>query len=90
MERQRRQRGKRKSEPAIVGKAASGVGARLHAGGRLPPVNLSWNDTRNDPTRVGADIFYTRSTDGGITLSANLQVTTAPTSVTSTATISTK
>ncbi len=45
-------------------------------------VNLSWNDTRNDATRVSTDIFYARSTDGGVTFSPNLQVTTAPTNET--------
>lgn len=42
-------------------------------------VNLSWNDTRNDPTRISTDVFYARSTDAGVTFGANLQVTTAPT-----------
>lgn len=45
-------------------------------------VNLSWDDTRNDPTHVSTDIFYTRSTDGGQTFTKNLQVTTAPTNET--------
>jgi hypothetical protein len=45
-------------------------------------VNLSWNDTRNDPTRVSTDIFYARSTDGGVTFGPNVQVTTAPTNET--------
>jgi hypothetical protein len=45
-------------------------------------VDLSWNDTRNDPTHVSTDIFYTRSTDGGRTFAANVQVTTAPTNET--------
>jgi hypothetical protein len=42
-------------------------------------VDLSWNDTRNDPTHLSTDIFYTRSTDGGQTFAANIQVTSAPT-----------
>ena len=42
-------------------------------------VNLSWNDTRNDPSHVSTDIFFTRSTDGGLTFAKNVQVTTAPT-----------
>ncbi len=45
-------------------------------------VDLSWNDTRNDPTHVSTDIFYTRSTDGGQTFATNVQVTTAPTNET--------
>jgi hypothetical protein len=45
-------------------------------------VNLSWNDTRNDPSRVSTDIFYGRSTDGGQTFAPNTQVTTAPTNET--------
>jgi hypothetical protein len=42
-------------------------------------VNLSWNDTRNDPAHLSTDIFYARSTDGGLSFSTNVQVTTAPT-----------
>ncbi|HEX9058171.1 MAG TPA: sialidase family protein [Ktedonobacterales bacterium] len=42
-------------------------------------VNLSWNDTRNDPTHLSTDIFYTRSIDGGQTFTSNVQVTSAPT-----------
>jgi hypothetical protein len=42
-------------------------------------VDLSWNDTRNDPAHVSTDIFFTRSTDGGHTFAPNVQVTTAPT-----------
>jgi hypothetical protein len=45
-------------------------------------INLSWNDTRNDPTRLSTDIFYARSTDGGSSFSSNVQVTTAPTNET--------
>lgn len=42
-------------------------------------VDLSWNDTRNDPAHLTTDIFFTRSTDGGHTYAANVQVTPAPT-----------
>jgi len=45
-------------------------------------VNLSWNDTRNDPTHLSTDIFYARSTNGGQSFGANVQVTTAPTNET--------
>src|SRR5579859_1818272 len=45
-------------------------------------VDLSWNDTRNDPTHVSTDIFYAQSTDGGLTFAPNIQVTTAPTNET--------
>ena len=45
-------------------------------------VNLSWNDTRNDPAHLSTDIFYARSTDGGLSFSKNVQVTTAPTNET--------
>jgi hypothetical protein len=45
-------------------------------------VNLSWNDTRNDPAHLSTDIFYTRSTDGGLSFTKNIQVTTAPTNET--------
>ncbi len=45
-------------------------------------VNLSWNDTRNDPAHLSTDIFYARSTDGGLSFTKNTQVTTAPTNET--------
>jgi hypothetical protein len=45
-------------------------------------VNLSWNDTRNDPAHLSTDIFYARSTDGGLSFTKNIQVTTAPTNET--------
>src|SRR5713226_8679564 len=45
-------------------------------------VNLSWNDTRNDPAHLSTDIFYARSTDGGLSVTKNVQVTTAPTNET--------
>jgi hypothetical protein len=45
-------------------------------------VNLSWNDTRNDPAHLSTDIFYARSTDGGLSFAKNVQVTTAPTNET--------
>jgi hypothetical protein len=43
---------------------------------------LSWSDTRNDPTHVSTDVFYTRSTNGGVSFARNVQVTTAPTNET--------
>jgi hypothetical protein len=42
-------------------------------------VNLSWYDTRLDPTHVSTNVFYSRSTDGGLTYAPNVQVTSAPT-----------
>lgn len=42
-------------------------------------VDVSWNDTRNDPTHVSTDIFFTQSTNGGASYAANTQVTTAMT-----------
>ncbi|HXG91214.1 MAG TPA: sialidase family protein [Blastocatellia bacterium] len=42
-------------------------------------VNISWYDTRNDPARRKTDVYFTRSTDGGLTFSANVRVTTAST-----------
>jgi hypothetical protein len=42
-------------------------------------VVLSWNDTRNDPTRDSTDIFFAKSLNGGLSFSANVQVTNAPT-----------
>lgn len=44
-------------------------------------VNVSWNDTRNDPAHVSTDIFYARSA-GGLSFGKNVQVTTAPTNET--------
>jgi hypothetical protein len=45
-------------------------------------VNLSWNDTRNDPTHLSTDIFFAQSIDGGLSFGKNVQVTTAPTNET--------
>ncbi len=45
-------------------------------------VSLSWYDTRNDSSHQSTDVFYARSTDGGLSFSANLKVTTAPTNET--------
>ena len=45
-------------------------------------VNVSWDDTRNDPTHVSTDIFFARSTNGGVSFGKNVQVTTAPTNET--------
>jgi hypothetical protein len=42
-------------------------------------VNLSWNDTRNDPTHVSTDIYYGRSTTAGLSFAPNIRVTSAPT-----------
>jgi len=42
-------------------------------------VNVSWYDTRNDPSRRPTDIYTTHSGDGGVTFSANARVTTAST-----------
>ncbi len=42
-------------------------------------VNISWYDTRNDPARRRTDFFFARSTDGGLTFSPNVRVTTQPT-----------
>jgi len=45
-------------------------------------VDLSWNDTRNDPSHLSTDIFFGRSLDGGVSIERNVQVTTAPTNET--------
>ncbi len=42
-------------------------------------VDLSWYDTRNDPSHVSTDVYFARSTDGGQTYGANVRVTTAMT-----------
>jgi len=45
-------------------------------------VNVSFSDTRQDPTHLSTNEVYTRSTDGGQTYSANVQVSSAPTNET--------
>jgi hypothetical protein len=42
-------------------------------------VNLSWNDARNDPADIKTDIYFSQSTNGGVSFIANLKVTTAMT-----------
>ena len=39
-------------------------------------VHVIYNDTRNDPTRVGIDVYHTISTDGGMTWSTPTRLTT--------------
>ena len=45
-------------------------------------VNVSWSDTRNDPTHLSTDEYFTRSIDGGLTYIANVRVSTASTNET--------
>jgi hypothetical protein len=45
-------------------------------------VHLSWNGSRNDPARLSTDTFYVRFTDGGLSFTKNVLVTTAPTNET--------
>jgi hypothetical protein len=40
-------------------------------------VNLSWNDARNDPADTKTDIYWSDSTNGGLSFAPNLKVTTA-------------
>ncbi len=40
-------------------------------------INLSWNDARNDPADTKTDIFFSQSTDGGLSFAPNVKVTTA-------------
>jgi hypothetical protein len=40
-------------------------------------VDLSWNDARDDPADTKTDVFFTSSTDGGVTFAPNVKVTTA-------------
>lgn len=40
-------------------------------------IHISWRDTRNDPNRQKTDVYYTRSTDGGFTFTAEVKVTSA-------------
>jgi BNR/Asp-box repeat protein len=42
-------------------------------------VSMSWYDPRNDPAGQAWDVFYATSTDGGVTFSPNVKITTAPT-----------
>ncbi len=42
-------------------------------------VNLSWNDARNDPADTKTDIYFSQSTDGGLSFAPNVKVTTAMT-----------
>jgi hypothetical protein len=42
-------------------------------------VNVSWSDTRNDPTRAATDEYYARSTNGGRSFSSNVKISTAST-----------
>ena len=39
-------------------------------------VNLSWNDARNDPADIKTDIYFSQSTDGGLSFVPNVRVTT--------------
>jgi hypothetical protein len=45
-------------------------------------VDVSWNDSRNDPTNASTDVFLALSTNGGASVSPNVKVTTAPTNET--------
>lgn len=38
-------------------------------------LNVCWYDCRNDPANVKADVYYARSTDGGVTFEPNVRVT---------------
>src|SRR5712691_344213 len=40
-------------------------------------VDLSWNDARNDPADIKTDIYFSQSTDGGLSFAPNVKVTTA-------------
>jgi hypothetical protein len=40
-------------------------------------VDLSWYDTRLDPSRQTVNVFFASSDDGGLTFSPNVRVTTA-------------
>jgi hypothetical protein len=39
-------------------------------------IDLSWNDARNDPADTKTDVFFTSSTDGGLTFAPNVKITT--------------
>jgi hypothetical protein len=45
-------------------------------------LNVSFYDTRLDPTHLSTNVFYTRSTDGGLSFAPNVRVTDASTNET--------
>src|SRR5258707_13184871 len=45
-------------------------------------VDMSWNDSRNDPTNASTDVFFAQSTNGGASVSPHVKGTTAPTNET--------
>jgi hypothetical protein len=45
-------------------------------------VDVSWYDTRNDPTRAATDVYFARSTTAGASFGPNVKVTTAMTNET--------
>ena len=63
----------------------SGVSDQFNQWLAVDPISgkvvLSWNDSRNDPTRKSTDIFFALSTDGGSSFAAS-QVTNASTNET--------
>lgn len=40
-------------------------------------VDVSWNDARSDPADTKTDIYFSQSTNGGVSFAPNLKVTTA-------------
>lgn len=40
-------------------------------------INLSWNDARSDPADIKTDIYFSQSTNGGLSFVPNVKVTTA-------------
>jgi hypothetical protein len=72
------------SSPVIVNDDAAGVSNDqffqwLSVDPVNGSVNLSWYDTRLDPTHVSTNVFFSRSTDGGLSYAANVRVTSAST-----------
>jgi len=45
-------------------------------------VDVSWNDSRNDPTNASTNVFFAQSANGGASVSPNVKVTSAPTNET--------
>lgn len=45
-------------------------------------INVSWNDTRNDPTHISSDVYYAQSSNGALSFGPNVKVTTATTNET--------
>jgi hypothetical protein len=66
------------SPPAIVHEPGGGVVDRFHQWIRADPadgaVYVAYKDSRNDPARLGTDVYLSRSTDGGASWEPSLRL----------------